>query len=88
MEIARVLGPVQAVRTVEGAERIRWVRLDCGGAFLTAADLVCADRGDLVLVCRGSAAGRLTAECPVDAAVVAVLEEVEKKIDKPGERQL
>lgn len=45
---------------------------------LVAVDLVGVGRGEVVLVATGSAAraGTATGQCPTDAAVVAVLDEV------------
>ena len=82
---AKVVAIVHTARTLEGAQLVRWVCLDSG---LEAADLVGCSPGDTVLVCRGSMADRMVPQCPADAAVVAILEEVEKKVDKPGEKQL
>ena len=86
--IGKILGPVAVRRTLPGAEQIRWVQVEWDGGILEAADLVGAAPGELVMVCTGPAAARMAAECPVEAAVTAVLDGGEKPVDKTRQKRL
>lgn len=88
MLIGRILGTLEVRNTLPGAENVRWVQLECGEGICEAVDLVDAQPGQLALVCRGEAASRMVAECPTDAAVVAVLSEGEKEVDKTAQKRL
>lgn len=88
MLIGRILGPLQIQTTLAGADKVRWVQLECGEGICEAADLVGAQPGQLVLVCKGAAASRTVAECPADAVVVAILSEGEKEVDKTPQKRL
>lgn len=88
MLIGRILGPLEIHTTLMGSENVHWVQLECGEGICEAADLVGAQPGALVLVCRGDAAARAVPECPADAAVVAILSEGEKKVDKTAQKRL
>ena len=88
MVIGSILGKIAVEKPLPGAEKLRWVQVETGEGLLTAADLVDAAPGELVLVCQGSAAARWVSQCPADAAVAAVLAKGEKVVDKTGRKQL
>lgn len=86
MKVAKVIG--SAVSTIKN-DRIQGTKLlmlkettpfgeEIGKAYV-AIDLVDAGVGDLVLTCHGSAARQspITKETPVDAVVMAVLDNLE-----------
>ncbi len=86
MKIARIIGTT--ISTIED-EKVRDKKLlICAetdqkgkvfGKSYVAVDLVNAGEGDLVLTCHGSAARQtnLTKDSPIDAVVMAVLDELE-----------
>ncbi len=88
MLIGRILGTLEIRTPLMGAEHVRWVQLTCSEGICEAADLVGAQPGELVLVCRGEAASRAVAACPADAAVVGILSEGEKEVDKTAQKRL
>jgi ethanolamine utilization protein EutN len=87
MDIARVIGQVVATVKEPGLANHKLLVLRRsdpaapeveGDTTYVAIDLVGVGRGELVLVATGSAARTAsgTSECPTDAAVVAVLDNV------------
>ena len=72
MILGTVLGTVELLRSVSGAEGKRFVQVKCGTQLLTALDLVGVNAGELVLLTAGECASRLCPECPVDAVVLGV----------------
>ncbi len=94
MLLARIVGTVVATRKDERlvASKLLVVRpIDSAGTFegnyLVAVDTVDAGFGETVLVVNGSSA-RMAAglkDCPVDAAIVGVIDHVD--LGETGERQ-
>ena len=88
MTLARVRGTVVATTRSDGVEGARYLLVeecDQRGAgrheHLVALDLVGADRGQLVLLAQGSSCrwDRRTEDRPLDALVVAIVEEVDER---------
>ena len=78
MKIGKVVGSVWATRKAQCLQGQRFLVVDTGREDLVAADQVGAGKGDKVLLVLGSAAARFCMEAPVDAAVVAILDQGEK----------
>ncbi len=76
MKIARVTGAVWATKKSSALSGISFLRVESGAEIFVAADLVGAGEGDRVLVTFGGAA-RLERSAPVDAAIIAILDETE-----------
>ena len=72
MMIGCVLGTVELLRSVSGAEGKRFVQVKCGAQLLTALDPIGVKTNELVLLTAGEGASRLCQECPVDAVVLGV----------------
>ena len=72
MTIGTVLGAVELLRAVPGAEGKRFVQLRCGGQLLTALDPVGVQPGERVLLALGDCAGRMCQELSVDAVILGV----------------
>ena len=72
MILGTVLGTVELLRSVSGAEEKRFVQVKCGAHLLTALDPIGVNTGELVLLTAGEGASRLCPECPVDAVVLGV----------------
>ena len=70
MILGTVLGTVELLRTVSGAEGKRFVQVRCGAQHLAVLDPVGVKTGELVLLTAGECASRLCPECPVDAVVL------------------
>ena len=78
MKIGTVTGSVWATRKATCLQGQTFLVVDLGDKLLVAADQVGAGKGDKVLLVLGSAASRFCMEAPVDAAVVAILDQEEK----------
>ena len=72
MILGTVLGTVELLRSVSGAEGKRFVQVKCGAQLLTTLDPIGVKNGELVLLTAGECASRLCPECPVDAVVLGV----------------
>ena len=72
MTIGTVLGAVELLRAVPGAEGKRFVQLRCGGQLLTALDPVGAQPGERALLTTGESAAKLCQELSVDAVILGV----------------
>ena len=72
MILGTVLGTVELSRSMDGAEKLRFVQIRCGARLLTALDPVGVRAGEMVLVAVGECASRLCPEVSVDAAVLGV----------------
>ena len=70
MILGTVLGIVELLRSISGAEGKRFVQVKCGTQLLTALDPIGVKNGELVLLTAGEGASRLCPECPVDAVVL------------------
>jgi microcompartment protein CcmK/EutM len=53
--------------------------VDTGGEELVAADQVGAGKGDQVLLATGTVASRYCMDAPIDAAVVAILDQEKRR---------
>lgn len=75
MKIGKVKGSVWATRKAGCLMGQTFLVVDTGEEELVAADQVGAGTGDKVLLVTGTVASRFCMEAPVDAAVVAILDE-------------
>ena len=91
MLLGRVIGTVWATRKDEGIEGMKLLivqEVDLKekpvGSFVIAVDTVQAGVGDLVLVTKGSSARqtKLTKDRPVDAVIMAIVENLEFQDEK------
>ena len=83
MKVGTVVGSVWATRKAECLQGATFLVVDTGREDLVAADQVGAGIGDRVLLATGTVASRYCMDAPIDAAVVAILddEEVKKKVN-------
>lgn len=77
MRIGTVKGPVWATRKAPCLTGQTLLVVQTGTETLVASDLVGAGPGDRVLLAQGSSARLSTPEAPIDAAVVAILDQTE-----------
>ena len=75
MKIGTVIGSVWATRKASCLMGQTFLVVKAGEEELVAADQVGAGQGDRVLLVTGTAASRFCMESPVDAAVVAILDQ-------------
>lgn len=75
MKIGTVTGAVWSSRKAQCMMGQTFLVIQTADGELVAADHVGAGRGDRVLVVTGSVAARFCMEAPIDAAVVAILDE-------------
>lgn len=75
MRIGTVTGPVWATRKAQCLQGQTFLLIRSGNEVLVAADRVGAGVGDRVLLATGTVASRYCMDAPVDAAVVAILDE-------------
>lgn len=80
MKIGIVTGAVWSSRKAQCLSGQTFLVVKSGGEELVAADQVGAGTGDRVLLVTGTVASRFCMEAPIDAAVVAILDQ-EKTID-------
>lgn len=78
MRIGTVTGVVWSTRKAACLMGQTFLVVQTMEGQVVAADQVGAGRGDKVLVVTGAAAARFCMEAPVDAAVVAILDQEEK----------
>ncbi len=76
MKLGYVTGAVWATKKCPALAGQIFMRVSCDGTEFVAADLVGAGEGDLVILTFGSAA-RLELAAPIDAAIIAILDEGE-----------
>lgn len=74
MKIGTVTGSVWATRKAESLSGQTFLVVNTVQGTVVAADLVGAGTGDKVLLVLGEPASRFCMNCPVDAAVVAILD--------------
>lgn len=79
MVLGKVTGSVWATRKCEALQGQTFLEVQHSGGTVIAADLVGAGLGDPVLVTLGSGARAGNAQLPVDAAIVAILDEESTK---------
>ena len=75
MRIGTVTGAVWSSRKVQCLQGQTFLVVSTLEGDVVAADQVGAGKGDKVLLITGSAAARFCMEAPVDAAVVAILDQ-------------
>lgn len=74
MKVGTVTGSVWATRKAESLAGQTFLVVNTVQGTVVAADLVGAGTGDKVLLVMGEPASRFCMNCPVDAAVVAILD--------------
>ena len=77
MKTGIVTGSVWATRKADCLQRQTFLTVDVDDGQLVAADQVGAGVGDRVLIVLGKTAARYWMEAPIDAAIVAILDEKE-----------
>ena len=75
MKLGTVTGSVWATRKAGCLAGQTFLVVDTGEEALVAADQVGAGKGDRVLLVTGTVASRFCMESPVDAAVVAIVDQ-------------
>ena len=75
MKVGKVIGSVWATRKAESLMGQTFLVVSTPAGDVVAADQVGAGKGDKVLLITGTAAARFCMEAPVDAAVVAIVDE-------------
>ena len=75
MKIGTVIGSVWATRKAGCLAGQTFLVIDTGREDLVAADQVGAGVGDRVLLATGTVAARYCMDAPIDAAVVAILDD-------------
>ena len=75
MKMGTVVGSVWATRKAGCLSGQTFLVVDTGKEDLVAADQVGAGPGDRVLLVTGTVAARFCMDAPIDAAVVAILDE-------------
>ena len=78
MKVGPVVGSVWATRKAECLQGATFLVVDTGREDLVAADQVGAGIGDRVLLATGTVASRYCMDAPIDAAVVAILDDGQK----------
>jgi ethanolamine utilization protein EutN len=80
MKIGKVVGSVWATRKAGCLSGHTFLVVDTGREDLVAADQVGAGIGDKVLLTTGTVASRYCMDAPIDAAVVAILDQEESNV--------
>ena len=80
MKIGTVTGAVWSSRKASCLMGQTFLVVDTGKEALVAADQVGAGTGDRVLLVTGTAASRFCMEAPVDAVVVAIVDQEGKHV--------
>lgn len=75
MRIGRVTGSVWATRKAACLQGQTFLIVECCGEEIVAADQVGAGPGDQVMLATGTVASRFCMDAPVDAAVVAIVDQ-------------
>lgn len=79
MKIGKVIGSVWATRKASCLAGQTFLVVDTGAEELVAADQVGAGCGDMVLLATGTVAAKYSMDAPVDAAVVAIIDQDGKR---------
>ena len=79
MKIGKVIGSVWATRKASCLQGQTFLVVNSEGEEIVAADQVGAGPGDRVLMVSGTVAGRYCMDAPVDAVVVAIVDEKREK---------
>lgn len=80
MRIGNVVGSVWATRKAACLQGQTFLIVRSDGQEIVAADQVGAGPGDLVLLATGTVASRYCMDAPVDAAVVAIVDQEKKHV--------
>lgn len=80
MKIGKVNGSVWATRKADCLSGQTFLVVETSTEQLVAADQVGAGTGDLVLLATGTTAARYCLDAPIDAAVVAILDQEGKHV--------
>ena len=80
MKIGKVTGSVWATRKAACLQGQTFLVIDVGDKLLVAADQVGAGIGDRVLLATGTVASRFCMDAPIDAAVVAIVDQGESHV--------
>ena len=75
MKTGIVTGSVWATRKADCLQRQTFLTVDMGDGKIVASDQVGAGVGDRVLVVLGKTAAKYCMEAPIDAAVVAIVDQ-------------
>ena len=75
MKMGKVIGSVWATRKAGCLSGHTFLVVDTGREDLVAADQVGAGIGDKVLLATGTVASRFCMDAPIDAAVIAIVDE-------------
>ena len=75
MKVGNVVGAIWATRKAPCLQGQTFLVVQTDGETLVAADHVGAGTGDRVLLATGTVASRYCMDAPVDAAVVAIVDE-------------
>ena len=75
MKIGTVKGSVWATRKAQCLQGQTFLVVESDGCDIVAADQVGAGEGDRVLLATGTTAARYCMDAPVDAAVVAIIDQ-------------
>ena len=79
MKIGKVAGSVWSSRKAPSLQGQTFLVVRCGQEELVAADQVGAGQGDRVLLVTGTVASRFCMEAPIDAAVVAIVDQKQER---------
>ena len=75
MKLGTVVGAIWATRKAQCLQGQTFLVVESGGEQIVAADQVGAGPGDKVLLATGTVASRYCMDAPVDAAVVAIVDD-------------
>lgn len=75
MKVGKVVGSIWATRKAACLRGQTFLVVESDGQQVVAADQVGAGTGDRVLLATGTVASRYCMDAPVDAAVVAIVDE-------------
>lgn len=75
MKVGKVIGSIWATRKAACLQGQTFLVVKSDGEEIVAADQVGAGPGDQVLLATGTVASRYCMDAPVDAAVVAIVDE-------------
>ena len=79
MKLGTVTGSVWATRKASCLMGQTFLTVATGGEELVAADQIGAGPGDKVLLVTGTVASRFCMEAPIDAAVVAIVDQKQER---------
>ena len=75
MKVGKVVGAIWATRKAQCLQGQTFLVVESDGEKIVAADQVGAGIGDRVLLTTGTVASRYCMDAPIDAAVVAILDD-------------